>query len=211
RRPFAQGQTRESHPPPLSLRQHPSGQVFATGKAQASQRLADLRSLPRNAGERARHVQILGSGQLILDCIGVSDVDELPPEFLLKPPDIYSTPTHFAAGWFEQAACDAQEARLAGTVGSSDPEQLAAAQGEVQRAEELALAAHAVEIDCLERGGARFFSHRSGLGGRELRPDLREEALGIAAAYAGDVVLVLEQGTEGVVEGLRAQCHLVGG
>jgi len=87
----------------------------------------------------------------------VSDVDELPPEFLLQPSDIFARPANFTARRFEQAACNAQEARLAGTVDASDPEQPTAVQREVQRAEELALAARAVEINCLERGGARFF------------------------------------------------------
>src|SRR6266853_1773419 len=206
---FAQGQASERRSAALPLRQHARGQVLASGKAEPAERLADLRRLHRDTGERARHVQILGGSQVILDCIGVSDVDELPPEFLLKPPDIVAAPTHFAAGRFEKATCDAQEARLAGTVGSSDPQQIAAAQREVQGAEELALAAHAVKISRLERGGARFFSHRSDLGGGELRPDLREQALGIAAAHASDVVLVLQKSTEGVVDGLRIQRHLV--
>src|SRR2546430_4213372 len=83
-----QGQARERRAAPLSLGQHPSRHVLAAGKAEPAQRLADLRRLPGNTRERARHVQILGGGQVILDRIGVSDVDELPPEFLLKPPDV---------------------------------------------------------------------------------------------------------------------------
>src|SRR5207249_4576278 len=125
---FAQGQTRERRSAALSLGQHPSRHVLATGKTQASQRLADLRRLPAIARERTRHVQILGGCQVILDRIGVSDVDELLREFLLKPPDIVAAPTYFAARRLEQSARDAQKARLAGTVGSSDSEQLATAQ-----------------------------------------------------------------------------------
>src|SRR5882762_5336046 len=202
---LAQREPRQRHPPSLPARQHACEQMLATGETEPAQCLADLSGAGAHAGKRARDLKVLGRGQVFLDRIGVPDVDELAAEFLLQPADIFTAPTNFAAGRFEQAACDAQEARLAGTVGSPDPEQLAAGQREVQRAKELALAAHAVEINRLERGGARFFSHRSDLGGRELRPDLREQALGIAAAYAGDVVLVLEQGTEGVVDGLRVQ------
>src|SRR5437867_2134436 len=58
-------------------------------------------------------------------------------------------------------------------------------------------------------GVPAFFPTAAILGGRELRPDLREQALRIAAAYARDVVLVLAQGTESVVDGLRVERHLV--
>src|SRR5712691_9749207 len=73
----ARGEPRQGHAPALPLRQHPRGQVLATGKAEPAQRLADLRGLRPDAGERARHVQILGGAQVVLDRIGVSDVDEL--------------------------------------------------------------------------------------------------------------------------------------
>src|SRR5258708_7153172 len=163
----------------------------AAGKAEQAKCFADWCGLCTNAGKRARHVQILGRGQVILDRVGVSDVHELPPELLMQPPNILARPEDLAARRLEQAACDAKEARLAGAVVPCDTEQLAAAQREAQRAEKPALAAHALEIDRLERGGSRFFFHRSDLGGGELRPDLREQALAIAPAPPGDLVLGL--------------------
>src|SRR5258707_299148 len=127
RHSLAQGQARERDAPPLALRQHPRRQIFATAKAELAKRLADPRGLHRNAGKRARNAQILGRSQVILDRAGVSDVDELPPELLLQPPDILARPAYLAAGRLEQRAYDSQEARLARAVGSSDAEQLAAA------------------------------------------------------------------------------------
>src|SRR5712672_878001 len=207
---LAQGQARERDAPPLALRQHPRRQILATAKAELAKRLADPRGLHPNAGERARSAQILGRGQVILDRAGVPNVDDLPPELLLQPPDILARPAYLAAGRLEQRACDSQEARLARAVGSSDAEQLAAAYSEAQRTEQAALAARAVKVNRFERGDSRFL-HRSDLGGGELRPDLGEQALGIAAAHAGDVVLVLEQGTESVVDGPGVERHLVQG
>src|SRR5258706_12656495 len=101
--------------------------VTATAEAELANRLADHRGLTPNAGERARNAKILGRGQVILDRAGVPNVDDLPPELLLQPPDILARPTYLAAGRLEQRACDSQEARLARAVGSSDAEQLAAA------------------------------------------------------------------------------------
>src|SRR5438128_1236687 len=85
---LAQGEPRKSRSAALPLRQHPRGQILATGKPEPIERLADPRGLRPDTGERARHVQVLGGGQVILDRIGVSHVDEPPPEFLLQPPDI---------------------------------------------------------------------------------------------------------------------------
>src|SRR6266851_9263983 len=150
---LAQGEPRKSHAPPLPLRKHPRGQIFAAGKAETGERLADPRGLRPHAGERARRVQVLGGGQVILDRIGVSHVDEPPPEFLLQPPDIFARPAHFAASRLEQPARDPQEAGLPGAVGPADAQQLAAAQREPKTIEQRALAARALEIDALERGG----------------------------------------------------------
>src|SRR6266545_7573912 len=67
----AQGEPRQSHASPLPLRQHPRGQILATGKAEPVERLADPRGLRPDTGERARHLQILGGGQIVFDRIGV--------------------------------------------------------------------------------------------------------------------------------------------
>src|SRR6266851_7546714 len=148
---LAQGEPRKSRSAALPLRQHPRGQILATGKAEPVERLADPRGLRPDAGERARHAQILGGGQVVLDRVGVSDVDELAPEFLLQPADILARPAHFAPRRLEQPACDAQQAGLAGAVRPDDPQQLAAAQREPKTIEQRALAASALEIDRLER------------------------------------------------------------
>src|SRR5882672_3855261 len=124
--------------------------MLATREAEPSQRLCDLRAPRPDTSERACDLQVLGRGQVILDRIGVPDVDELTAEFLLQPPDVFTAPAYLAAGRFEQAACNAQEAGLPGTVGSPDPEQIAAVQCEVQRAEEPALPARTMKIDRLE-------------------------------------------------------------
>src|SRR6266704_464555 len=148
---LAQGEPRKSRSAALPLRQHPRGQILATGKAEPAERLADPRGLRPDTGERARHVQVLGGGQLILDRIGVSHVDEPPPEFLLQPPDILARPAHFTLCGLEESARNTQQAGLAAAVGSADAQQLAAAQREGEAAEQRALTARALEIDRLER------------------------------------------------------------
>src|SRR6266704_1941965 len=148
---LAQGEPRKSRSAALPVRQHPRGQILATGQAEPIERLADPRGLRPDTGERARHVQVLGGGQVILDRIGVSHVDEPPPEFLLQPPDILARPAHFTARRLEESARNAQQAGLAAAVGSADAQQLAAAQREGEAAEQRALTARALEIDRLER------------------------------------------------------------
>src|SRR5437867_4488164 len=57
--------------------------------------------------------------------------------------------------------------------------------------------------------GVRGIFRTAELCGGELGPDLGEQALGVAAAHAGDVVLILEQSAERVVDSLRVERHLV--
>jgi hypothetical protein len=70
--------------------------------------------------KRAGYRQVLRGSQVLLDRIGVADVDERARERLAQPADVLPLPAHRSLSRGEQPAEDPQEARLAAAIFTRD-------------------------------------------------------------------------------------------
>lgn len=162
----AQREPRQGDAAALPLREHARGPMCAAADAKLVERRPQLAVGGPASGERARNGKILGCRKIILDGVGVTEINEPPPELLAQSPDILALPAHRAGGRRKQAAQDAQQACLAAAICPGNAQQLAPAQLEVKPAEERALATRALEFDCLEHQVTR---QKAGSGSRGTR------------------------------------------
>src|SRR5690348_13096294 len=85
RRPLAEREPRQRDSPPLPLRQHARGQVLAPREAEAVEGGGHLPLAGGRSRERGGDAEIFRCGQVVLEGVGVAQVEQANPELLLEP------------------------------------------------------------------------------------------------------------------------------